>query len=142
MAKYYPTFSCGHQNEVVLFGPEKERDRKLQWYRESGLCPHCYKAKQATEVAFASEGLPTLTGTDKQVQWAKKIRVDAINYVRNKVSRANNTQEQKDEVIKVFLELCHSKTDSKWWIDNRDEDGAMRILWPEVIRNVKERQLG
>lgn len=45
MAKYEAKFSCGHTAEVTLFGPYAERDRKLAWYAESGLCPECYKAK-------------------------------------------------------------------------------------------------
>lgn len=141
MAKYCPTFSCGHKAEIVLFGPEKQRDRKIRWYRENGLCPECYRGKQAAEVALKSEGLPPLTGTDKQVQWAAKIRVDVISYVRNKVSSANNTEKQKDGVMRIFLELCQSKTEAKWWIDNRAADYAMKILWPDVIRIAKERQL-
>jgi len=27
MAKYYVTFSCGHDGEVRLFGPHRERQR-------------------------------------------------------------------------------------------------------------------
>ena len=141
MAKYCPTFSCGHEAEVVLFGREKDRDRKLRWYRENGLCPECYRVKQTAEVALKSEGLPPLTGTDKQVHWAAKIRVDVISYVRNKVSSANNTEEQKDGVTQIFLELCQSRTEAKWWIDNRDEYNTMKLLWTEVIRIAKERQL-
>ena len=45
MAKYNVKFSCGHVGEVKLFGPYAERDRKLAWYAESGLCPECYKAQ-------------------------------------------------------------------------------------------------
>jgi len=45
MAKYEAKFSCGHTAEVTLFGPHAERERKLAWYAESGLCPECYKAK-------------------------------------------------------------------------------------------------
>ncbi|MFD1674305.1 hypothetical protein [Alicyclobacillus fodiniaquatilis] len=142
MAKYYPTFSCWHQDEVVLFGPEKERDRKLQWFRESGLCPQCYKAKQVAEVERGSEGLPPLSETDKQIQWAEKIRVDVIGYVKNKISKASNTEAQKEGFTKIFLELCDSKTEAKWWIDNRDGHSTMKMLWPEVIRIAKERQLG
>lgn len=141
MAKYYPTFSCGHEHEVVLFGPQKDRDRKLQWYRDSGLCPQCFKDKQAVEVESGSEGLPILAGTDKQIQWAAKIRADVIDYVQNKIREAKNTDEQKEGVTKIFLELCQSKTEAKWWIDNRDAHSTMKMLWTDVIKIAKERQL-
>ena len=45
MATYNVKFSCGHVGEVKLFGPYAERDRKLAWYAESGLCPDCYRAQ-------------------------------------------------------------------------------------------------
>lgn len=45
MAKYEVTFSCGHKGEVQLLGPGKDRERKLAWYAESGLCPDCYRAQ-------------------------------------------------------------------------------------------------
>jgi len=40
MAKYRVTYSCGHEREVQLFGPLKERDRKLTWLA-SQVCPDC-----------------------------------------------------------------------------------------------------
>ena len=40
--KYEVKFSCGHTATVELFGPTKERERKLAWYEESGECPECY----------------------------------------------------------------------------------------------------
>jgi hypothetical protein len=40
MAKYYPPYSCGHSREVVLYGPHRERERKLAWL-ETVPCPAC-----------------------------------------------------------------------------------------------------
>lgn len=45
MAQYGVRFSCGHDGVVELFGPGKDRERKLAWYAESGLCPDCYRAQ-------------------------------------------------------------------------------------------------
>ena len=49
MAKYDVTYSCGHTGIVELFGKNSERERKLQWFSESGLCPECYKAQKRAE---------------------------------------------------------------------------------------------
>ena len=45
MAKYDITYSCGHTGVAELFGKEKDRQSKIQWYENNGLCPECYKKK-------------------------------------------------------------------------------------------------
>lgn len=47
MAKYGVTYACGHDGEVVLFGPNKDRESKLKWYAEYGTCPKCVAAHGA-----------------------------------------------------------------------------------------------
>ncbi len=44
MAKYHVKFSCGHVQTVELFGKDKDRQRKIEYYEERGLCKDCYKA--------------------------------------------------------------------------------------------------
>lgn len=41
--KYDIKFSCGHAGTVELFGESTDRARRLEWLRESALCPECYK---------------------------------------------------------------------------------------------------
>ena len=61
MAKYYVTFSCGHEERVELFGQHKDRERKIKYYEESGLCPACYaKQKQQDEAKKAGCEIPKL----------------------------------------------------------------------------------
>jgi len=86
-------------------------------------CPSCYGAQQRaaerseldklTEEARATVSsagieLPALTGTEKQIAWAEDIRIrGAAMFVKAKA-------QQK------AWDLFNSKTDAKWWIDNRD----------------------
>jgi hypothetical protein len=51
MAKYIIEYTCGHEGhrEVQLFGPHKERERKLEWMAQECLCPECWKAKKEAE---------------------------------------------------------------------------------------------
>ena len=51
MAKYNITYSCGHEGTVQLFGKNEERDRKIKYYEEFGLCPECYKKQKQEEDA-------------------------------------------------------------------------------------------
>ena len=41
--KYDVTFSCGHTQEVQIYGKAEERERKIKYFGKSGLCPECYK---------------------------------------------------------------------------------------------------
>ena len=45
MAKYTIDHACGHSREVQLYGPGKERTRKLEWMAGQD-CPQCWGAKQ------------------------------------------------------------------------------------------------
>lgn len=49
MAKYNVLFSCGHEEIIELLGPGEERKRKIEYFRECGLCSECYKKKKQME---------------------------------------------------------------------------------------------
>ena len=50
MAKYTVNYSCGHGTHTVeLFGPGKERERKIAWYEKNIVCPECYKTSKKSE---------------------------------------------------------------------------------------------
>lgn len=49
--KYDVTFSCGHTEEVQIYGKTEERERKIKYYGKSGLCSECYKKKMNEENA-------------------------------------------------------------------------------------------
>lgn len=93
-----------------------EADSYEEWARENiTTCPACwYKAKRAAEEKRAEEAtkdveLSELTGSEKQVAWAEKIRRAAIATV---LESGRTITEQVYAVI-------NSITDARWWIDNR-----------------------
>lgn len=53
--KYEIMMSCGHEDTVELFGKEKERDRKIEYFKIHGLCKECYRKKKEEETQ--KEGL-------------------------------------------------------------------------------------
>lgn len=139
MTKYTVTYSCGHDSTVELFGPGKERERKLEWYQNVALCPECYKAQKQAEVARANEGLVALTGSDKQVAWAMEIRG---KYLADLIERLEQTAKARFATVdadrlQVALEaakanartLVNKVTEAKWWIDNQyGVDAALKQL--------------
>ena len=57
MAKYEVKFSCGHTQIIELFGKDKDRQRKIEYFEERGLCKDCYKAMMQEIEAYTPLGL-------------------------------------------------------------------------------------
>ena len=163
MAEYGVRHACGHDEVHRLYGPGKERDRKIEWL-ETTICSECYKAQQAAARETASKqaakanadaGLPALTGSDKQVAWAETIRrpvVDALIKTRDKVASANRPQWASErahvEAVKALATVAGeiiAQTSAKWWIDNRNRfcegtiDGNPVMVWLYI--QIRERGL-
>ncbi|HET6212359.1 MAG TPA: hypothetical protein VFE14_05745, partial [Micromonosporaceae bacterium] len=93
MALYDVPHSCGHtqQHNITGTNVHGERERKAQWLAD-GTCSDCYRAEQAakrTATAAAHidlTNLPRLTGSERQIGWAEKIRVDGIARIVREVN--------------------------------------------------------
>jgi len=93
--QYTVTYSCDHTGTVNLFGPGRERERKLAWL-ETVLCPACAAEAKAKQNAAASEkagreaaanGLPVLQGSEKQCAWAETLRAERMAKVTEMAER-------------------------------------------------------
>ena len=87
MAQQTVTHACGHGQTHNLLGPHKDRERKKTWLGTT-VCTECYRAEieaarkasfEAATEASKETGLPDLTGSEKQVEWATRIRQHWIN---------------------------------------------------------------
>lgn len=96
MAKHNVTYSCGHQGVENLFGPHRDRERRISYLESSGLCAACYARKKeseraaasiAAERAASSAGLPALEGTERQVAWAETLRREFCAQVERQALR-------------------------------------------------------
>ena len=117
--KYDVTYGCGCQDTVQLGGKGSDRESKLEWLSRSN-CPACHDRK----IAEASADLPTLTGSEKQVAWANKIRLAAnrkLDALIKTVDSAPNLSDKSKAQYRKVLIKTKNKTRASWWIDNRDE---------------------
>lgn len=59
MAKYQVELSCGHTQQIELFGKNEERERKIEYLKNNGKCSECYKEelKKIQELKVAEKGL-------------------------------------------------------------------------------------
>ena len=60
MAKYTIMMSCGHEDTIALFGKGSERERKIEYYKNHGLCKGCYKKRMEEKEANDLQGLQAL----------------------------------------------------------------------------------
>ena len=151
MAKYTITRRCGHDEVHNIGGPVEERDGKAEWL-ESGLCRRCWakeqaEARQAANVIAAAankcNGLPALSGSTKQVEWAETIRAEKLKEIDTHYAQMlekwasmdlTTSQTEQIERGKVMfaagLAALKSQTRAAWWIDNKGRPG--RLIVKEV----------
>ncbi len=123
---YEVTYYCGHSGTVNISDREKNPEKLLNWYKEKGYCPECFKKmkeaeKDANNIKF---GLPALVGSDKQAEWADSIRGAAMSYL------VTYCDSDDDEIFS----LIKKKKDAKWWIEHqkklksRDYEAIYKLL--------------
>lgn len=108
MPWYDGTFACGHKGRVYIVGDKHYREWRLKRAFD-GLCEECSNKKMAQYNKEDSEkyGFPELTGTEKQILWANKVRLE---FFRGCIEQ----EIVPDEVIQ-------NETNAKFWMDNRYE---------------------
>lgn len=141
--KYQITYACGHAGTVCLYGPGKARERKLQWLAEQD-CPECHNKAQQEKIDQSNAGLPELTGTEKQVIWARTIRANIMTDITREQNRIDEKIRNNDPAVDAtkvseYKEWCakltgwlHSQTAAAWWIDRRHQ--TWEAMVKEFIR--------
>lgn len=132
------TYACGHTEQVQLYGKMDTRERTVA-AAEGHDCPACLAA--AAKEQAAVDGLPQLTGSDKQIAWADEIRsklLEQANVMAQKVDEMFARIEAKDfpadrtaeDIAKAVAELTANRTaltklrsieKAAWWIDHRSD---------------------
>lgn len=96
-----------------------------EWARENiTTCPDCWRQAKAEEEAekvaealkAAGVEMPELTGSPKQVAWAAGIRSKALKMFVDAGAKP------------AAFEKIAEKTESRWWIDNRDNLYSLRAI--------------
>lgn len=61
---------------------------------------------------------PALTGSQKQIEWAEKIRAKAVEIIMIGIA------DDGDAITAAVADLIAAQTKAAWWIDNRDRLNA------------------
>lgn len=144
MALYEISRSCGHTEEIQIYGSNARGQREWRAAREAEKpCRECITAARQQHSAesakvAAESGLPTLTGSAKQTAWAESIRlqglVDIEDYVQRITDRAALDPAARkrvaDTLLRILQRIATGKADARWWINNRTR--IPRAAWDEA----------
>jgi len=129
MAQYRVDHTCGHTETHTLYGPGKERTRKLEWLATT-LCTACYRADQearreaadaAAAEANADAGLVALAGTSKQIAWAESIRAAALAEIGAMEGRLERIPDPAQRPrVAAAIAAVRGQASAAWWIDRRE----------------------
>ena len=122
-AKINGTHACGHPTRY-LSESNAARGMTAQWATED--CGACVRyARDLEAIQTARElGLPDLTGSDKQVSWARSIREDARVMLGTYMDKHSTASD-----MAASEALLYGITDAAWWIDRKDWDASMLVAW-------------
>ncbi len=115
--KYDITYSCGHDGMVDLVGKRADRERKLKWMADEGLCPVCYKKWKAEqdekkiEKVLEHIALPKLMAkSEKQLDYAEEKRRQYIIYdSNNRLGLLYDVMHPTDEQRQLIAEQLIAK---------------------------------
>lgn len=117
MAKYNLQYKCGHEEDIVLYGPLKDRDRKLE-RMANALCPHCQREQNEQRTGI------TLEGSDKQANWAYDIMKRVNELIDQLAAQIKPDYLAALEEVRADY-LAHQS--AKWWIDEADNANTRAI---------------
>lgn len=117
MAKYDIRCSrCGNKYTITLYGPNKDREKRIAYLESCGHCPACEQEARDEQIKSQvivdeAAGLPQLQGSDKQVAWALSLRQDFISEC--------DKRQLPDDARYVYDYILNNVTKASIWIDNR-----------------------
>lgn len=124
--------TCGYEFKHIAYrGNSKDARSYEKWASENiDECPSCReerikaeREKEAEEAAEAakSKGWPELTGTEKQINWAVRIREEGLGAIIEKNEKHNKKGGASYRLVEAAVNTMLNKYKrASWWIDNRN----------------------
>lgn len=138
---------CGATFTVSAVKPNRrEADSWKDWAADYyTLCPDCQEKEYKEAAAYLAEeaqkeGLPALTGSEKQIRGAEQIRAEKMEKIKAEIEKNREKMNQtkdgpaKEMMSKVFPEVemtfdwIRQISSSRWWIDIRNLNGEDILL--------------
>lgn len=145
MARAIANCTCERCGNGFLKIAYKANRRDAENFREWAkghctICPDCWKEEQKKKqelalLKYAAE-IPQLHGTERQVAWAEDIRRNLIAKTDSDVMPLLQKNRGEKLAIGFLGWLIQDKTDSRFWIDNRDCESLLAL--PEASKYVDD----
>ncbi len=139
MIKFYGDYKCGCCGDNHEFADGTTAKEASVWFARN-YCPECAKKPMFAEPKrfwdkFENYDLPELSGSEKQINWANRLRDDWMGNVMQPIYRdmtecykqhdAGNIDDAKMSTLienmakyeKAMEQILDNETDSKYWID-------------------------
>ena len=139
MTFYYISYQCGHREKKEVPGNDDDCS-----YKTRKLCKSCWMKELKLKSAEAAQEagrlkLPQLNGSEKQIEWAQRVRREILDKLTNIMTNRKSTIEQMTESSDFIMDAISSiyqETSASWWIDCYNNKG----IYPEsfifgLIRN-------
>jgi len=129
MTNYAIHHTCGHSVDTNLTGNCQARDNRAAWLAKQP-CMACVRASEAATAAAGNQaqGLPALTGSEKQIVWAEQLRCEAMRRATAAATTqaAGQHESLRDDLEAMAARIISRQVSAKWWIDQRH--GLTRVL--------------
>ena len=111
------TYKCGCTGTITIFNENEETVKYFMEKAASEFCPEHEKEFRNGNPDFHEKyfNLPELTGSPKQIAWARKIRVGLLRNVRNDITRSNSEDEK--QALNQVMDYMKAVTESSKWIN-------------------------
>jgi hypothetical protein len=134
------THKCGHTQQ---FGGPATQDQAYMDAKRERYCINCEMFfKKVGLLPIDVDALVELQGSEKQVNWAVKIRKDFIEIQNNNLQNYKHRGTSADDLEKfkrIMTKLINEKDQAKWWIDNRlGERRALASAFQEELAKESE----
>lgn len=77
--KYNVNFSCGHTEKVELFGKYSEREKRIAYFEERGICSCCYREQKEVEKSIGCDEVEMSYRDFKQNHSGCKTKAGSYN---------------------------------------------------------------
>ena len=125
---------CGEQFVIrVTKRNRREANEFEEWAAENiDVCTECKRKAELEEAKKTSEGLPELTGSEKQIAWAIVIRAKKVQDVEEAL--APYLDSSKQNLKGRILDALKAKSEAKFWIDARNmyPREIIDLIWKEI----------
>lgn len=136
--KYLVSHICGHRDWYDLYGPVVQRNVRIDKLHKRS-CTSCQRDHDRVAALASAQNmaLPALIGSERQVDWALIIRfhkLEEVSRARRALADEGRLRNTHPEILERVLEefdnaaaLLSGITQTRWWIDHRDE-GVTALL--------------